>query len=76
MREYILTPTERKIIQTYLETGQRLEGYSMLLNRLRKLQPIKDDLKLIQQFLAKVKEKKTICLNVLNVENKQTVKIH
>jgi hypothetical protein len=58
MREYILTPTERKIIQTYLETGQRLEGYSMLLNRLRKLQPIKDDLKLIQQFLAKVKENK------------------
>ena len=58
MREHIITPTERTIIQTYLETGQRLEGYFMLLNRLRNLQPVKDDTQLIQQFLDKVEGKK------------------
>ena len=56
MREYILTPTERNIIQTFLETGQRLEGYSMLLNRVHSLQPVKDDLQLIAKFLAKAEK--------------------
>ena len=59
MRDYILTPVERKIIKEYLETGKKLEGFKVLLHRARKqkTQQIADDEELLKQFLAKVGSK-------------------
>ena len=59
MRDYILTPGEKQIIQRYLETGDKLEGFRVLLCRARKQKPeqITEDVDLIKQFLAKTGEK-------------------
>ena len=57
MREYILTENEKRIIKKYLETDERLEGYAMLLNRCRSIENVKEDLKLIEQFLKKTSSK-------------------
>lgn len=53
MREYILTDNEKRIIQKYIETGEKLEGQKMLLSRCRHMQTINNDLNLIEQFLKK-----------------------
>jgi hypothetical protein len=53
MREYVLTEKEKTIIKKYLETGERLEGYAMLLSRCKRITPLKEDIKLIEQFLNK-----------------------
>ncbi len=55
MRDYILTPSERQIIKKYIETGDKLEGFRVLLCRVRKhdSKPIMNDEELIKQFLAK-----------------------
>ena len=53
MREYILTPQERKIIQQYLETDIKLEGYRVLLHRCKSMKAITDDLELIKKFVEK-----------------------
>jgi hypothetical protein len=58
MREYILTDNERQIMQKHLETGERPEGFRMLLSRCRRMQPIHEDLQLIKQFLSKTEGKK------------------
>jgi hypothetical protein len=57
MRKYILTNQEKQIIKRYLETGEKIEGYAMLLSRCRHMQPINEDQQLIQQFLTKAGEK-------------------
>ena len=59
MREYILTQQEKQIIKKYLETGEKLEGFRMLLSRIRNMQAVNADLELIKQFLAKVEGAKT-----------------
>ena len=59
MREYILTDQEKQIIQKYLETGEKLEGFRKLLSRTRHMQTVNSDLELIKQFLAKVEGTKT-----------------
>jgi hypothetical protein len=56
MRQYILTDLEKQIINKYLETGDKLEGFKVLLHRCRRLQPITEDLELIRQFLKKASE--------------------
>jgi len=56
MREYILTKREKTIIKKYLETGERLEGFRMLLNRCRNIKPLEEDMQLIQRFLVKVEQ--------------------
>jgi hypothetical protein len=53
MREYILTDQEKQIIKKYLENGEKLEGFRMLLSRCRSIESVNDDLELIKQFLAK-----------------------
>jgi hypothetical protein len=58
MREYVLTANEREIIRRYIEDGERLEGFSMLLNRCGSIETVNADLELIKKFLAKVEEKK------------------
>jgi hypothetical protein len=55
MRTYILTDQERRIIKKHLETGEKLEGYKVLLHRAKKTQTIKDDLTLIAKFLEKAR---------------------
>jgi hypothetical protein len=57
MREYILTDQEKLIIKKYLENGEKLEGFRMLLSRCRSIESVNDDLELIKQFLAKTGEK-------------------
>ncbi len=59
MRDYILTPGERQIIQEYVTNGKKLEGFYVLLCRVRKHEPdqIISDEELIKQFLAKAGEK-------------------
>jgi len=54
MREYILTRQEQTIINKYLQTGEKLEGFSVLVHRCKKIDMITADLELIKQFLAKI----------------------
>ena len=56
MRQYVLTELERNIIRKYMETGEKLEGFKVLLHRCRGLQAINADLELIKDFLKKVSE--------------------
>jgi hypothetical protein len=57
MREYILTEQERKIIKKYLETGEKLEGFRVLLYRCRHMKKVQEDLNLIKQLLEKADER-------------------
>jgi hypothetical protein len=61
MHKKLLTESERKIMVCYLETGNKLEGYRIMLHRLRKnpIQKsiIEEDLKLLEKFLAKAEIK-------------------
>ena len=59
MREYILTDNEREIIRRYMETSERLEGFSMLLSRCGSIETVNADLELIKKFLTKVEGAKT-----------------
>jgi hypothetical protein len=56
MREYLLTQKEKQIIKHYLENGEKLEGFRMLLSRCKKTEAINKDLELVKQFLAKVEQ--------------------
>lgn len=56
MREYILTEQERKIIKMFLETGEKLEGFRLLLHRTRTMKQIREDLNLIENFLRKIEK--------------------
>ncbi len=55
MRAYILTKRERQIIRRYLETGEKLDGFAVLLHYLKgnSRDTVKEDLELIQHFLKK-----------------------
>lgn len=53
MRTYIFTERERKIIETYIESGKRLEGFNQLDHRLRSAWPrLVDDLVLVLRLGA------------------------
>ena len=58
MREYILTEKEKEVLQRYVEKGEKLEGFAVLVHRCRNMQGVNDDLKLIKQFLSKVESAK------------------
>lgn len=54
MRTYILSENERKIIETYMETGLNLNGFNVLKLRItRALPQLEEDLKLIKKFIEK-----------------------
>ena len=54
VREYILTKRERHILERFLETGEKLNGFSVLLHYLKKGQEqISADLELIRKALEK-----------------------
>lgn len=56
MRTYIITEAEQKIIKAFLEKGERLAGFRMLSSRLRSLdlEGVRDQVQLIERFLAKI----------------------
>jgi 5-bromo-4-chloroindolyl phosphate hydrolysis protein len=58
MREYVLTEQETAIIKKYLENGEKLEGFKMLLSRCKSIETVNADLELIKQFISKVEEQK------------------
>lgn len=58
MKQYILTDQEREIIKKYVETGERIEGFRMLLSRCRHMETITEDLAQVKWFLAKVEANK------------------
>lgn len=43
MRRYIFTEKERRIIDTFLEEGVKLEGYGQLISRIRQYWPVLTD---------------------------------
>lgn len=55
MREYILTQRERKILETFVESGVKLNGFSVLSIRLKRAKRrLMEDLKLINASLEKL----------------------
>lgn len=55
MREYVLTKRERKILETYIEGGIKLNGFSVLAIRLKRASGrLKEDMKLISTALEKL----------------------
>ena len=55
MRSYILTESERKIIERFMQNENRLEGFRVLLHRVKRLDiaDLKAQIALIEAFLAK-----------------------
>ena len=57
MRNYILTEKEKEILQTFIEKGIKLNGFSVLILRLKKARDsLKSDLELIDAALGKLKK--------------------
>jgi hypothetical protein len=57
MRTYILTNKERKILTSYIDSGIELNGYSVLVLRLkRSRKELGEDLSLIDQALKKAEK--------------------
>jgi len=54
MRTYILTQKEREILETYINSGTKLNGFSVLINRLKKAYPtLEKDFELIKTTMEK-----------------------
>ena len=55
MRTYILTEHERKIVERFLENGEKLDGFRVLLYNIRKAKSkLELDLMLISDLIAKI----------------------
>lgn len=55
MRGYILTEHEREILETYLEKAIKLDGFRVLVFRIRKShERLRDDIKLVEAVLSRV----------------------
>jgi hypothetical protein len=61
MHTNLLTDNERTLIKRYLETGERLEGFKVMLHRARQTKfqkkPALEDAELIEALLKKAGEK-------------------
>jgi len=59
VRLYILTEYERKMLQRFLEKGEKLNGFRNLIYNLKKGQKqLEEDLKLINEVMQKLSEGK------------------
>lgn len=60
MRNYLITELEKRIIKTFLERGEKLEGFRKLKQRAKALDlaEIKEQINLIERFLQKVDKRK------------------
>jgi hypothetical protein len=57
MRAYILTEKERKILETFLGSDVKLNGFSVLILRLKKAQSkLEKDLKMVNLVLQKIEQ--------------------
>jgi len=57
MRAYILTEKERKILETFLDYDVKLNGFSVLILRLKKAQSkLEKDLKMVNLVLQKIEQ--------------------
>ena len=55
MREYILTPREREILKTFVESGVKLNGFSVLAIRLKRASKrLLEDIELVKASLEKL----------------------
>jgi len=55
MREYILTEREKEILRVFVETGIKLNGFSVLYNRLKRANKrLTEDFELIKAALEKL----------------------
>ena len=55
MREYVLTERERKILEVFLEEGVKLDGFSVVVIRLKRAnKKLTKDLELIKAALKKL----------------------
>jgi hypothetical protein len=55
MRAYLLSVRERKILQTYVEEGVKLDGFSVLAIRLRRAEKnMTEDFELIEKALRRM----------------------
>lgn len=59
MRQYILSSQEKQIINEFMQSGKKLDGFKVVLHRARNLQTVTKDLEIIKQFLTKVEGFKT-----------------
>jgi arginine/ornithine N-succinyltransferase beta subunit len=56
MREYVLTDTERKILESYLRKNIKLQDFRIVMFRIRKAhEQLKSDMNLIDAVLQKSK---------------------
>jgi len=65
MRNYLITELEKRIIEAFLERGEKLEGFRKLKQRAKalNLDEVKKQVHLIEQFIRKIdreKARKTI----------------
>jgi len=59
MREYVLTQRERKILEDFIESGIKLNGFSVLVIRLKRAnRRLMADMKLIRATLEKLEIEK------------------
>lgn len=59
MREYVLTPREKKILEDFIESGIKLNGFSVLVIRLKRASKrLMADMKLIRATLEKLEIEK------------------
>jgi len=59
VREYVLTQRERKILEDFIESGIKLNGFSVLVIRLKRANKrLMTDMKLIRTTLEKLEIKK------------------
>ena len=58
MRNYLITELEKRIIKTFLERGEKLEGFRKLKQRAKALdlEELKEQINLIEKFLEKTKK--------------------
>lgn len=55
MREYILTPREREILKTYVKSGIKLNGFSVLALRLKRAsKTLLEDMELVKAALDRL----------------------
>jgi len=58
MRGYIITELEKRIIKRFLETGNHLEGFRVLVHRAKKIdiEELREQIALLEKFLQKLEE--------------------
>jgi hypothetical protein len=55
MRQYVFTNVEREILETYLNSGVKLQDFRILIYRIKKnREPLENDLKLVENVLHKL----------------------